>query len=1080
MNKLKSLVEISRRFQRSVNISADLTEPGQVLAGYELMQSGVNVISSLSDFYCNTEQRAFTITGAFGVGKSALGLFICSLFSNNQEIKDEAWEKLERYPEYPSIKEGLLSNSFDIVVLTGRKGSFAKDLNNAIFGATKYSLKDNIHWYNQTSNRPKLVVLDEMGRYLVGDQFDNCAEFQEFAEAINRKGSRFLFIGILHQNFTAYSAFSPEVQKLEWQKVQGRFTDLPLIAHSEETLKILSEAISVVNSERANREFSNKAIELTTSYLSEHRKINKEEYSTVFKQSWPLNPIVCLILGPLSRRGFWQNNRSVFNFLTSREPFGFQDFLDQTASTSPELYSPDDLWDYLQTNYSAVIASDPVESRNWAVAINCVADSEQLNSEDAVRVVKTVALLTLFGGGSGVKPSNEILRASLPSLSQGRLNKAVQELLYKKLVIEKKHSDSYALFEGSDFDFDKKFQEISINETDPAAVNQIIQFPSIVARKHYVQTGNLRFFRCKVVNRSILDKELASGLKGASGRVLLWLEDDSPQELKDFVGDKIKNLKEINLIGLPANRKEIVSASVEVQKIKKVLEDPILEGDRTARLEVSGLLDAAQERLGFLIEKSFEGAEWLTNTGDFELVPNQRALNKLLSELCDKCYSYGLRLNNELFNRDKLSPNLKPARRNLIFSMLAFPSEDRFGIEGMPPECMAYLSLFMASGMHIKGENGDFHFVLPQKNKSLTKLWSATEKLLDSENPVELNQLYTMWSEPPFGIKYGVMPILLVYFYLLNKNSLTFYQENFYQPELTADLVEYILQRPELVQVKVYKSDARVTKLVDLLYDYLVQEDDRLTDRTPLSVARSLVRKVFSLPKWTLSTNRAGTEAKNFREIILKASDPIKLLFGDLPKAFSENTDTEKTVQKIVESIEELDSLMPRLCSEYRSLLYKELDSEDLDELHSRANSIRRRSGNLQLEAFINQIANLSDSNSDIESIVSLVTGKQGGKWTDLDLVKATTTIVDLSFRFRHLEGLVVSAESEDSSRKLLGIVTAGVAGRQEFIVDVPSKLSERSQKACQTINTLLKGLSREEALVLLIDSIGLLQGNNR
>ena len=89
MNKLKSLVEISRRFQRSVNISADLTESGQVLEGYELMQSGVNVISSLSDFYRNTEQRAFTITGAFGVGKSALGLFICSLFSNNQEnLKD--------------------------------------------------------------------------------------------------------------------------------------------------------------------------------------------------------------------------------------------------------------------------------------------------------------------------------------------------------------------------------------------------------------------------------------------------------------------------------------------------------------------------------------------------------------------------------------------------------------------------------------------------------------------------------------------------------------------------------------------------------------------------------------------------------------------------------------------------------------------------------------------------------------------------------------------------------------------------------------------------------------------------------
>ena len=47
---------------------------------------------------------------------------------------------------------------------------------------------------------------------------------------------------------------------------------------------------------------------------------------------WPLHPVVACLLGPISRRRFGQNQRSIFGFLNSSEPHGFQDFLNDTAA----------------------------------------------------------------------------------------------------------------------------------------------------------------------------------------------------------------------------------------------------------------------------------------------------------------------------------------------------------------------------------------------------------------------------------------------------------------------------------------------------------------------------------------------------------------------------------------------------------------------------------------------------------------------------------------------------------------------------------------------------------------------------
>src|SRR4029077_18837647 len=63
---------------------------------------------------------------------------------------------------------------------------------------------------------------------------------------------------------------------------------------------------------------------------------------------YPLHPLTAITLGPLFRQ-LAQNERSLFAFLASSEPFGFQEFLrEHTLKDGP--YRLDGLYDYVMAS----------------------------------------------------------------------------------------------------------------------------------------------------------------------------------------------------------------------------------------------------------------------------------------------------------------------------------------------------------------------------------------------------------------------------------------------------------------------------------------------------------------------------------------------------------------------------------------------------------------------------------------------------------------------------------------------------------------------------------------------------------
>ena len=168
---------------------------------------------------------------------------------------------------------------------------------------------------------------------------------------------------------------------------------------------------------------------------------------------WPLHPVTAVVLGPMSRRRFGQNERSVFGFLASAEPGGFRDFLREMPNSARELFGPDRFWDYLRINLEpAILASN--DSHRWAQGADAIERCEARGTALHVRLAKAIALIDMFRNGSGLAADRATLTACIPDTEPHAIDAALAELERWSVAVFRKHLDAWAIYAGSDFDID--------------------------------------------------------------------------------------------------------------------------------------------------------------------------------------------------------------------------------------------------------------------------------------------------------------------------------------------------------------------------------------------------------------------------------------------------------------------------------------------------------------------------------------------------------------------------------------------------------------------------------------------------
>ena len=1047
-------VRISRRFQRSIRIDTDIGNPA-ALEGFVCPRSYAEILETMVEHIDENGQGAFTWTGPYGSGKSSLVVALSAVLKRKQRNSDHTKQILgER--TYEKIRSTLKprTRGWRVLPVVGRRDRPAQVIGEAIRSSklttnpktenwTDGSVLDTIDEIAKNDRRSYgglLVFIDEMGKFLEAAANDktDLFLFQELAERASRSGKRLIVVGILHQAFEEYAHRLTRETRDEWSKIQGRFVDLAVNVDRDEQIDLISRAIVC-----DQRPVAARIAAVNTAALVKRETI--PDFEQTLEKCWPLHPIVACLLGPISRRRFGQNQRSIFAFLNSAEPFGFQDFL--RNAEHQVVYGPDRLWDYLRVNLEPSILASP-DGHRWALAAEVIERCEALGGDGQhLRILKVLAVMGMFQDRSALGGSLELLKLVFQD-NVAEIENKLEDLGRWSFVIYRKFVDSYSIYEGSDFDIDTAVEKAhqNIGELNASVFNKQFELQPIIAKRHYHESGALRWFDTAVLPLVEADRAASEyqPRNGAIGCFILAVSTQSESEefAKKVCEEIVQQSRDWDLVvGLSQHGGEIPTQLRELVALEWVRDQmPDLQGDRVARMEVQAHIEELQNRLSDSFDQAFNGALWYRNEAAPVELPYTR-LNMVASSLADSRFNSAPRIFNELLGRTKSSSSAVAARNILIRHMVANKGEVRLGINGYPAEGGLFTSVLDATGLYRETDDG-WCFVVPSNENGdparLQPAWNAALGLLmaNAHRGVTVEEIHEVWRRPPFGIKEGLLPVLSVAFYISNQHNLALYRDGLFQVKISELDVDFLVRDPSDIQLRWMElSDTSRALLADLAQVIReLDEENPLTHLEPLDVARGLVAIYDQLPPWVGRTQQLSSNAKRIRQLFKLANDPNRLIFDDIPGVDDAGDDTSdghagrQAAILVSEGLRELTLAYPTMLNRLRDLLLGELrvpntSASMLSELRDRAENIREVGGDHRLEAFIIRLARFQGKNTEIEDLAGMAVNKPTRNWVDSDVDKAALQLAELAERFVHTEAFARVKGRRDKRHSMAVVV---------------------------------------------------------
>jgi len=1124
--KLSDVVEVESRFGRSVNLERDFYAQA-ALDGFILTTTGRAALYRFAESFDDVNAvRAWTLTGPFGSGKSAFALFLAKALGCSQtagvrtarELLKQTDETLWLGLFDKKRKNSIGKSGFLPILVSGSRESLAtallrglkktldnfEEFNSLFFHSQIEELiragenagsRQIVELFVEVSKqvvasgkaRGLLIVIDELGKLLEyaahkrdGDVF----LLQELAEATKTIGEHPIFLlTILHQSFDNYIEKLGHSRQEEWTKIQGRFEDIAFLEPTEQILRLVNQAVKTEVYQNERQKLSQKSLELG---LADWLK--KEDADEILGGCLPLHPTVALIIGHLFRR-IAQNERSLFAFLSSGEPFGFQDFLDRTEwrEKSPPLYRLDNLYDYITTALGNSLYAQ-ANGRKWA-EIEAVLNRMNSAAELEIRLVKAVGLLQAVGDLGNLKSSPEVLAFAFNDEKRDEIENALDRLKNCSLIIYRHYNKAFGLWEGSDIDLDERVREarlhVNPNESLADGLTKHFKPKPTVAKRHSLQKGTLRFFDVRYAATADFDTQISEPLNDADGRILyaIALNDEEIKKLIEKAQSKnLRDYKQV-LIAVPLQVTNLREAIFEVACLRWVKANTSeLANDRVANRELQARLAKAEAQVQEWLEtlhgtssrndSSSESCLWFYGGKPIK-IESPRELQERLSIICDKVFYQTPTLHNELINRRELSGSAKSARKSLIEAMLASADKSDLAIEGFPPQMSMYFSVLQETGIH-RAEKGRWGFYAPQEaaDDGIKVVWNEIDNFL-SETEIKrqtVADLFKRLSLPPFGLKSGVLPVLLFAALLHFDTEVALYEQGSFVPSLSMPIFERLIKSPETFGLQRCRI-AGVRALVFEQFAEVLQLKSKTEKTSLLEIVRGLTRFALSLPEYTRHTQSLSPNAVRVRQALFETREPDKLLFRQLPEAcgFAEgftNDETKKQTKvdeffkALRESLAELQRKYDDLLGELERMLIAAFSlqttgAEAREEIERRAFPLLELTVEPKLKSLIIRLVNQDlDLSNWIESIATFLANKPPDSWNDSDLARYEISLAELRRSFLHIEALAfeMGKYEFDASKEIirLGVATINEPEQQRVLtIGEPEKvLIEEARRA--------------------------------
>ncbi|WBO86857.1 hypothetical protein [Hymenobacter yonginensis] len=1122
------LLNIQGRFLRSTHIERDWHDP-VALQDYVVTQHAKQSTARLTAGLTPTSGlRAWRITGDYGSGKSSFALLLANILSHRRQQLPAAlqaaiapalqsvdaaslplWPVLVTGSREPlglaivrGLHELLLALPEPPTKLVAKlHAAVAKGL---VSDAQVIKWVQAVHALMLESGLAQglLLVLDEVGKFLefaaLHPERQDIYLLQGLAELAARSGPAPLMIVVLmHQGISGYAENLTQTQQREWEKIAGRYEELSWHHPLEQVAELISSALNTDLTEaprqasaHAKRDMQD-ALRLRWYGTASHQK----SLLNIAARLYPLHPTVLPVLVRLFAT-FGQNERSLFSFLLGSEPFGLLDFVERTEGR--DFFRIADLYDYARQAFNQRLSLQSF--RNHWKAIDGIVSSYRGEEPLELGLLKTIGLLNVLNA-EDLLATNEALELALRGSED--VKAAIQRLKAQHLLYYRGAAGGYSLWPHTSVNLDTVYseatREIGSLQKVAGLVRDRLEVRPLVARRHYIRTGTLRFFEVVYVAVDTLADHMRAPLT-ADGRILVPLCETPEEEARALalVQTELTHSLAQVLIAVPQPLQGLAPVLAEVLRWEWIQRNvPELQHDGPARDETATQLALAQQRLAEHLQRYVgmtnatdeSGLRWFRQGALLPTVKSGPEVMTLLTTVLDEVFHSAPLIHNELVNRKSPSSAAAAARGRLCEHLFETSSEPYLGMDATrtPPEMSMYLSVLKEAQLHVfNPEHQSWSLQLPAAEHDHLRILPAFQRIgevlrASSDARVPATEVYAALQQAPYGVREGMIPLLLAIFSVINEQELAFYEDDTFIPRITGSNFFRLTKAPETFDIQFYPISGVRTGLFQSLIQHLKLSGKQPVRVDLLDVVKPLLTFVAGLPAYTLKTSRLAPQTKAVRALLMTARDPATLLFHalpeacDLPPILEESGEQDQTVEQFAlalkTAIDELRGAHPALLHWIKERLQEEFLLHGTFEqvrqaLAPRAASVAGFVTEPRLKSFCLRLAdtNLSETMW-LESLGNLVCAMPPAKWKDADVHKYEQEIHHLAAQFARVEAIVYNRSKfkgtvEGESVRIALTQPTGQE-RKKVIHLTPEEVKDANE-----LQDVIAGLLRDKGLV--------------
>ena len=703
-----------------------------------------------------------------------------------------------------------------------------------------------------------------------------------------------------------------------------------------------------------------------------------------------------------------------------------------------------------------------------------------LNLIDSPHHLATEEAISLAVSGSSEAGANKRVKATLRDLQRGKV------VLYFRGA-----AGGYCLWPHTSVNLERAYQEALKAVPTPSnvgtAIRSDLETRPLVARRHYIETGNLRHFAVEYAPPADLPALLERGPQGADGQILVALC-ETPEEQESATtfahGPSLRNHDQV-LIAVPQPLRGLASLLAEVQRWEWVGRNiPELAHDEFAQEEVSRQLTAARQVLEKRV-RTYIGIRQFGEKTDLHWfyhgkstpIRGGRELLERLSSICDKVFDNAPRFRNELVNRHSLSSAAAAARLRLIEHILSAPGQPLLGMDSAkkPPEMSMYLSVLQAAGLH-REEGEVWRITEPLASEDTSKVHPLLARILEvlEARPgarVKLTDMFAELRRPPFGLRDGLTPLMLAVFVAIHERDVAFYENGRFLREVTGYEFQRIIKATETFEIQYCKIGGVRAVVFEKLFQALNPGKER-KGVDILDVVKPLFAFASDLPQYARRTAALSPDAAAVRNALANAEEPATLLFRQLPQALgfdafeSDDKPSPSRVKRFVErlraSLDELGNLYPDLLRRMLADIHAAFErpgspEEARSALSAAAERVLVSISEPRLKALCLRLPDRSLPEREwVESIGSLLCPKPPAKWLDADVTMFRDELARLAQQFRRVESTVFTTGGRDGGHAMRVAITCEDGTEVEQVVYLEEKENQRADEIESTVANLL------------------------